>query len=171
MTSAEKKAIQYKKLIVDVKADLDSVQTKSGRICELAQKINENKGKIPESDLMACAAYLHHFYTEIESMLERISKVIDGGAQTSGDYHRELLYSMATAIPGIRPAILSKELSEELDEYRRFRHMFRHAYGAELRWGKMKLMAQEISSIMEELNKSISMAIIFLEDLIGNLEQ
>jgi len=105
VTSAEKKAIQYKKLIVDVKADLDSVQTKSGRICELAQKINE------------------------------------------------------------------KELSEELDEYRRFRHMFRHAYGAELRWGKMKLMAQEISSIMEELNKSISMAIIFLEDLIGNLEQ
>lgn len=43
---------------------------------------------------------------------------------------------MTIEIPDIRPRIISNDFAEELDEYRRFRHMFRHSYGAELCWRK-----------------------------------
>ncbi len=41
---------------------------------------------------------------------------------------------MAIEIDGVRPRVISSELAEELDDYRKFRHLFRHAYGGELRW-------------------------------------
>ncbi|WP_338077748.1 hypothetical protein [Acididesulfobacillus acetoxydans] len=39
---------------------------------------------------------------------------------------------MTVTIPGIRPRIIAPVTAEELDAYRRFRHMFRHAYRSEL---------------------------------------
>jgi len=38
----------------------------------------------------------------------------------------------------IRPAVISKELREQLDEYLRFRHLFRNIY--DFRHGKAKLI-------------------------------
>ncbi|MFZ3132307.1 MAG: hypothetical protein WA125_14730 [Desulfosporosinus sp.] len=55
----------------------------------------DGKGSVRGSDLMACAGYLHHYYTGIESIFERIFGVFDGGLTSGGDYHRELLRSMA----------------------------------------------------------------------------
>ncbi|HXF05130.1 MAG TPA: hypothetical protein VNM72_06910 [Blastocatellia bacterium] len=35
---------------------------------------------------------------------------------------------MALEIPQVRPAVISPELKQELDEFRRFHRFFRHAY-------------------------------------------
>ena len=47
-------------------------------------------------------------------------------------WHTELLRRMALDIQGIRPALLSTESTELLNELRAFRHLFRHAYGVRL---------------------------------------
>ena len=65
----------------------------------------------------------------------------------------------------IRPSIISKELAEELDEYRRFRHMFRHAYSSELRWPKMEPLANGIDSLTTTLTKNLSEFIRFVDKL------
>lgn len=169
MTSEEKKRVLYKRLIVDVKDDLDSVRKNADYIKEIKQVLENEKGPARGSDLMACAGYLHHFYTGIESIFERISRAFDGGQVSGGDYHRELLRSMTLEIPDIRPKIISKDLTEELDEYRRFRHMFRHSYGSELRWRKMEPLAKGIETLTITLFKELSEFIRFVDKLSDSL--
>lgn len=165
MTSEEKRRAQYKKLIVDIKDDLSSIRKIAGDINQITLVLKNEKGQVRGADLMACAGYLHHYYTGVESILERISRSFDGGLVLGGDYHRELLRSMTLEIPDIRPSIISKELAEELDEYRRFRHMFRHAYGSEIRWPKMEPLANGIDSLTTTLTKKLSEFIRFVDKL------
>lgn len=165
MTSEEKKRVQYKRLIVDIKDDLNSIRKIADDLKEITQVLENEKGKVRGSDLMACAGYLHHYYTGIESVFERISRAFDGGLTSGGDYHRELLRSMTIEIPDIRPSIISRDLAEELDEYRRFRHMFRHSYGSELRWRKMEPLAKGIDSLTKVLLERISEFMLFVEKL------
>ena len=169
MTSEEKKRAQYKRLIVDIKDDLDSVQKIAGYIKEITQVLESMQGPVRGSDLMACAGYLHHYYTGIESIFERISRAFDGGITSSGDYHRELLRTMTLEIPNIRPSIISRDLAEELDEYRRFRHMFRHSYGSELRWRKMEPLAKSIVTMTEVLMERIYEFMQFVDKLSDSL--
>ncbi|HVJ49983.1 hypothetical protein [Desulfitobacterium sp.] len=169
MTSGEKKIIRYHKLIGDLQVDMDSIKKLRHEIDEIALDIEKIQGAIPSRDLISCAAFIHHFYTGVESMFERIARVIDGGASTSGDYHRELVSSMSYEIPNIRPAIISLELAEELDEYRRFRHMFRHAYGSELRWRKMQPLVAGIPNVMCGIEEAYAKMVQFTEQLIKEL--
>jgi len=165
MTGEEKKWVRYKRLIADVNNDLDSIRKNGASIKEIAHLLKNEQGPIRGSDLMACAGYLHHYYTGIESLFERISRAVDGGPTSGGDYHRELLRSMTIEIPDIRPSIITRDLAEELDEYRRFRHMFRHSYGSELRWRKMEPLAMEVDSITEAVDESITRFVQFVEKL------
>ncbi|MDI6880618.1 MAG: hypothetical protein QMC95_15250 [Desulfitobacteriaceae bacterium] len=169
MTSAEKRRVQYKKLVVDIKDDLNSIQNLVKDIEEVAKALENNKGPLRGSDLMACAGYLHHYFTGVESIFERISRAFDGSQPPGGDYHRELLHSMTVTIPEIRPRIISRDIAEELDEYRRFRHMFRHAYGSELRWRKMEPLAKGVASLTETLVEQISEFMHFVETLSDSL--
>lgn len=169
MTSEEKKRVQYKRLIVDIKDDFDSVRKIADYIKEITQVLEKEKGSVKGSDLMACAGYLHHYYTGIESIFERISRALDGGMVLGGDYHRELLRSMTLEIPDIRPRIISKNFAEELDEYRRFRHMFRHSYGSELRWRKMAPLAKGIETLTTTLLKELSKFTRFVDELSNSI--
>ena len=76
---------------------------------------------------------------------------------------------MTVTIPGIRPRIISRITAEELDEYRRFRHMFRHAYGSELRWRKMEPLVKGVGPLTETLVEQISGFMHFVETLSESL--
>jgi len=47
-------------------------------------------------------------------------------------WHRDLLEQMAREVPGVRPAALSAESAERLDEFLAFRHRVRNLYGFNL---------------------------------------
>lgn len=169
MTGQERKRAQYKRLIVDIKDDLNSIIKITEDLKGIAQVLESEKGAVRGSDLMACAGYLHHYYTGIESTFERISRAFDGGLIKGGDYHRELLRSMTIEIPDIRPSLISRDLAEELDEYRRFRHLFRHSYGSELRWRKMEPLVKGIHSTTKDLMDRISEFMLFVEKLSNSI--
>ena len=86
MTGKEKKRAQYKRLIVEIKEDLDATQRIARDISNIAPVLEEEKGLVRGSDLMACAGYLHHYFTAFESIFERISRAFDGGLVQDGDY-------------------------------------------------------------------------------------
>lgn len=169
MTAAERRAASYKTLIANIRSDWESCQSQIDSIMELVQEIEKAQGPVRGSEVMAVAAYLHHVYTGIEAIFERISKAFDGGQDLGGDYHRELLRSMKLEIPDARPAVITKEMWSELDEFRRFRHMFRHAYGAELRWRNVEALASKTGAIRISLTYQIENFIKFLEDMTNNI--
>jgi hypothetical protein len=77
-------------------------------------------------ELSALAAMLHSFYNGIENIFKRVAEELDGGSPSGEFWHRKLLDSMKTPRTS-RPAAVSGELTERLDDYLTFRHLFRHA--------------------------------------------
>lgn len=170
MTSGERKIARLKKLVADINNDIRAITKLTINVQTVLNEVRVKSGPVSDRDMMLLAAFLHHFYTALESVMMRISSVFDGGIDKSGDYHRELLNSMTIEIEGVRPQVFSIEFVEELDDYRRFRHMFRHAYAGELRWKKMGHLAENINTIYAILEASLLRFTIFIANLIKRLE-
>lgn len=92
----------------------------------------ESTEDVDRSRLVHVAALIHSYYTALEALLERILRELDGDLPTGDRWHESLLFQAAAEVEGLRPAILTPELREELDLLRRFSHFFRHAYGLDL---------------------------------------
>jgi hypothetical protein len=82
------------------------------------------------------AAMLHSFYTEIEKILKLIAREWDSHLPSSDSWHKDLLLQMSQATAK-RPAVLSTGLVEVLSEFLAFRHLFRGASIALMRWDKL----------------------------------
>ena len=79
-----------------------------------------------------------------------------------GRYHTDLLRRMEIEIKGIRPALLSSDTYEMLDELRRFRHFFRHAYTAKLDADRIGKLVQTAARLIEPFQQDMNR---FLEQL------
>lgn len=77
----------------------------------------------------------------IEKVLELIVKTIDGFMPESKQYHQALLDRAATSIPGRRPAIISEQTYELLQEMKGFRHLYTHIYHYNLLPQRLKELA------------------------------
>jgi len=103
----------------------------------------------------ASGSILHDFYCGIEKVFERIAIHIDGGLPKGEDWHTELLLQMAHPIKGIRDAVISTDLLEKFKEYLRFRHLFRHIYGFELKWERFKDLSLSLSTVLSEFKDKL----------------
>lgn len=74
---------------------------------------------------------LHNLYGAFEQLFEEVARFFENQIDESR-YHADMIRRMQLELQGIRPALLSAETAADLDELRRFRHLFRHAYAAEL---------------------------------------
>ncbi len=104
-----------------------------------------------DGDRALVALALHHAYTAIESLLDRLVRHFDGGSPTGPDSHRALLTRAALDIPGIRPALLGAPTVERARELLRFRHFLHHDYGAELDGPQLEVLqahAQELATLL-----------------------
>ena len=116
-----------------------------------------NKSKCPSAakiELSALAATLHCFYTGVENIFKRVSLELDHEPVHGDAWHRELLLRMKA--PTVhRPALLSEELHDILNEYLRFRHVFRNAYSFDLDWRKMSPLALRMEETFQMLEKAL----------------
>jgi hypothetical protein len=116
-------------------------------------------------ELRGFGAILHDFYNGIENICERIANEIDGGLPKGDDWHWRLLESMALELPKLRPALFSVDIVNQLDEYRRFRHIFRHMYGTHLDWKRIKFLLDKLNTVFSGVEKEIKQFIGFLTAL------
>ncbi len=100
--------------------------------------------------------FLHNLYCAFEDFFKEIARTFENQIQDPAKYHRDLLKRMTIEVPLIRPSLLSRDSFIVLDELRRFRHTFRHAYTYELDAQKVKdlksrflLCAKDIMSDMD----------------------
>jgi len=107
-----------------------------------------------EIELAALAALLHSFYTGVENIFKRLAIELDGERIVGDAWHRQLLQRMKG--PGShRPALLSEELYDSLNEYLRFRHVFRNAYSFDLDWQKMSPLVLRLEDTLQKLEFSL----------------
>ncbi len=85
-----------------------------------------------EHFLNSLALSLHSFYNGLERIFETIARRLDPTFPSGEHWHRDLLEQMGREIPGVRPAVLSVESVERLDEFLAFRHRVRNLYGFHL---------------------------------------
>jgi hypothetical protein len=72
---------------------------------------------------------------------------------------------MADDVTDIRPAVISKEMSKELDQYRRFRHLVRNVYATNLKPDKMLGLVEGLTDLWPKLSAELEAFSRFLKDL------
>jgi hypothetical protein len=108
-----------------------------------------NEPDLPLIETAAACAMLHSFYTEIEKILKIIALDLDEQLSSSESWHRDLLNQMAAATAS-RPAVITTELRSSLGELLAFRHLFRGASIALMRWDKLAPLVAKVPMVHQE---------------------
>ena len=119
--------------------------------------------KIKEPDFVekcGIAMILHSFYNGIENILLIIIKNTDSNLPNGLKWHKDLLHKAFEQTEN-RSKIFRDELKMSLNEYLRFRHFVRHAYGFQLKWEDMRVILSEMKSVWEKVKEDLK---LFLEN-------
>ena len=92
---------------------------------------------------------LHNLYGAFEQLFEEVARFFEHQIDEAR-YHANMIRRMQLEIQGLRPALLSAETASDLDELRRFRHVFRHAYAADLDPDKVADLAAKAARIQRD---------------------
>ena len=109
------------------------------RIADRVEARREASDERPEA-VDSLGYQLHNLYGAFEQVFEVVARFFENRVAAAG-YHAGLIKRMQLDIPGVRPALLSASTAADLDELRRFRHLFRHAYSADLDPHKVRRLA------------------------------
>jgi hypothetical protein len=149
----------------DLEGQMDVERRQLRRLLEThAGLLAKCRAREPTVDeLAALAAILHAFYNGVENIFKRVSMTLNGGPPTGPFWHADLIEAMSKAKPN-RPALLSESLSETLQEYLDFRHVFRQAYSFELRWKKMKHLVLGLHEVLRRLEHELDVFLAHLKN-------
>jgi hypothetical protein len=116
-------------------------------------------------ELRAAGSITHDFYSGVERMFRRIATVIDGDLPSGPNWHAELLERMSYPIADLRPAVISSDVRLRLEDYLRFRHVFRHIYGHALRWELLSPLVETTPDVHRALTQQVREFTLFLRGL------
>jgi hypothetical protein len=85
----------------------------------------------PQEEVIVVAYRLHTLYTAFENIFRNIAIAFENQVSQES-WHREVLQRMRLDLTPLRPAVIDAAAHSKLDELRRFRHVFRTMYGADL---------------------------------------
>lgn len=147
-------------LLAAIAEDWEAAKKNAGQVKKLLQESGP-----AEFRAAAAATFLVRFYTGIEQIFQRIAQEFDGGLPVGSAWHRDLLMSMAREIPTSRPALLTVQLRDTLDEYRKFRHRVMHAYGADLDWEAMYPLVERVEDVTVQVQVALDRFAAFVRAL------
>lgn len=149
-------------LRADISRELDNVR----RLVAEADEWTPRLAEWPDTVRVRTAGgILHDFYCGAERIFRHIATRIDEDLPSGGDWHVQLLQRMGTDIEMVRPAVLDREMIRQLDEYLRFRHLFRNMYGFDLEWERCRELLNDVPATFETLAQQLSLFDEFLRTL------
>jgi len=137
--------------IADELAKIDLVAKEFRRV---EDKLDLPPDRVPNYDRGAVGYLLHNFYNGCENIFRSIARFFENDLGPS-TWHKDLLKRMKMEISGYRPRVIDNELYRLLDDFRAFRHKFRHTYGFELDWEKEQIVARKLLRTKELLEIQI----------------
>lgn len=122
-----------------------------------------------ESDqdtLIVIAYHLHNLYNAFENILQNIAGAFENAIDDSERWHSRLLERMRLDLMPVRPAVIDDRTYDALDELRRFRHLFRHAYSINLDPMRLQLVLHKAQALREAYPEQMERFLGFLQRLI-----
>lgn len=151
-------------LRAQLEEDFSFVKECARRHSDMASRASTSHDE--EMATLAVAYLLHNLYTAIESYFLRVAKHFENALDDSS-WHRELINRMKIDVPGLRPAVITAELEEPLDELRRFRHLFRNLYKSQLKPARVQEVSELAGSVVEQLAACHARFAGWLDELIS----
>ena len=145
-------------LEVKIQLGLDELRSVRQHMTPLLDRVAQDgaDAQATEIERAAACAMLHSFYTEIEKILKLIARDWDGHLPSSETWHRELLKQMAATTEN-RPAVFSLDILEVLGEFLAFRHLFRGASIALMRWNKLAPLLTKVDPTHNEFQRELAL--------------
>lgn len=135
-------------LKAEIESDLNDLATVVREIRETAAALPSQE-EPSHRDKAALGAFVHSFYNGVENVLKRLAQEVDRSVPGGEGWHQALLRRMTTAVSGVRPAVLRREMAASLEPYLGFRHFFRHSYTFELDWEKLRPLVERVEEVFE----------------------
>ena len=149
-----------------VRADIGREMDNLRRLVAEAEEWRPRIAEWPETVRVRTAGgILHDFYCGVERAFRHIAVIIDQDLPSGPDWHIQLLQRMETNIETVRPAVLDHQLARRLDEYLRFRHLFRNIYGFDLEWERSRELLDDLPATFEKLSQQLAAFDLFLHTL------
>jgi hypothetical protein len=152
-----------------LKADVGDELRKLGRLEQAFVQAAESKlddvpEDVPVYDRAAIGYFLHNFYSGCENIFRAIARFFENDVGP-GSWHTDLLKRMKLPIEGYRPAVIDEELYNLLEDFRGFRHVFRHSYSFELDWERERLVARKFRRAVDMLREQVGRFLAALDDI------
>ena len=116
------------------------------RILEnIVEKVSHNLSNFnleDEKTTVFLSYELHNFYSGMEDLFKEVARIFENYVEDVQKFHMELFKRMKLSIEGVRPNLISETSFKFLNELRKFRHIFRHAYDYELDAKRVKELSQ-----------------------------
>ncbi len=131
------------------------------------ERVNEGwqRAKTTGDDyyLDGVALNLHGFYSGLERIFELIAEVVDQSVPQGENWHQKLLQQMAVEIPNVRPAVISENVFQQLNEYRGFRHIVRNVYTYRFDPNKIDNLVRAVPELYQQVKAELLAFATFLE--------
>ena len=166
MTGHGDPRVRFARLAATVRADLERLASIAAE-AELALADFPDDAPPPRRELRGIGAIAHDFYTGIEQTFEKIAPELNGGVPAGPAWHRALLENMALDVPRIRPPVISRPTAGQLAEFLRFRHLFRHAYGFDIDWARLRALLARLPATWNAVRADFETFLEFLDAAAG----
>lgn len=130
-------------LKADIREELRKLERLEHTLVDAEAKLTLPPEEVGVYDRAAIGYFLHNFYCGCENIFRGIARFFENdlGPET---WHSDLLKRMKLQVEGYRPAVIDEELYLLLEDFRGFRHVFRHSYSFELDWERERLVARKL---------------------------
>jgi len=151
-------------LKADIMDELKKIEHLQKEFALIEDRLEKPGEEVSFYDRGAIGYYLQSFYNGCESIFRSTARFFENdiGPQT---WHSDLLKRMRLIISGYRPAVIDEELYRLLDDFRAFRHKFRHSYVFELDWEKERIVADKFQRTASLFRRQIQNFLINLEQI------
>ena len=151
-------------LEADIRDELENLKQLSMEYSSIEKLMKLTDEEVTFFDKAATGYLLHNFYNGCENIFGMIARFFENdlGPQS---WHRDLLKRMKLEIPGYRPQLIDEETFRILNEFRAFRHVFRHCYSFQLDWKREKTVAAKYQAVWKTFEEQVESFLKVLQEI------
>ena len=152
-------------LEADIRDELRNLKRLSVEFDAIEKLMKLSDEEVTFFEKAATGYFLHNFYNGCENIFRMVARFFENdlGPQS---WHRDLLKRMKLEIPGYRPRLIENEQTYHiLNEFRAFRHVFRHCYSFQLDWQREKVIAEKYPTVWKAFLQQVESFIKTLQEI------
>jgi len=155
---------RYRQVARRIRQELSAVERSVAR-AKRAMALAQQAPREQDIYLDSAALNLHDFYAGLERAFEHVAATVDEHIPGGRNWHRELLCHMAEERASVRPAVISVDTRDKLEEYLRFRHVVRNVYAFEFDVHRLARLVDGLGGVLDRTRHELEAFADFLERL------